>query len=94
MPILGSEKGWFYEGKMKDLSGWTIPGPGGSPTGSRRGFWRFSGELLDLRSGRKLMKIHEFDVFSWGKEGSAYIEPPRQKGFFAKLCVGALQEMV
>ena len=39
-------KWWGYEGKMKDLSGGTIPGPGGSPTGSRGGFWRSSGELL------------------------------------------------
>ena len=42
---LPSEKGWFYQGKTKDLSGGTIPGPGGSPTGSRRGFWRFSGNF-------------------------------------------------
>ena len=39
-PTLASEKGWFYEGKTKDLSGGTIPGPGGSPTGSRGGFRR------------------------------------------------------
>ena len=44
--ILASEKGWFYDGKMKDLSGGRIPGPGGSPTGSRGGFRRSSGELL------------------------------------------------
>ena len=46
MPILASEKGWFYHAKMKDLSGGRIPGPGGSPTGSRGGFRRSSGELL------------------------------------------------
>ena len=46
MSTLASEKGWFYRGKMKDLSGWAIPGPGGSPTASRGGFRRSSGELL------------------------------------------------
>ena len=46
MSILASEKGWFYDGKMKDLCGGWIPGPGGSPTGSRGGFWRSCGELL------------------------------------------------
>ena len=48
MSILASEKGWFYDEKMKDLSGGTIPGPDGSPTGSRGGFRRSSGELLGL----------------------------------------------
>ena len=46
MSTLASEKGWFYNGKMKDFAGGTIPGPDGSPTGSLGGFRRFSGELL------------------------------------------------
>ena len=48
---------------MKDFAVGTIPGPDGSPIGSRGGpperFW-------DLRSGRKVIKIDEFRVFSWG----------------------------
>ena len=64
---LGFEKGEFYEKEMKDLSGGTIPGPDGSPTGSRGGFRRSSGELLGPPSGRKVIKIDEFGVFSWGK---------------------------
>ena len=50
------------------------PGPGEASGGSPESFW-------DLRSGRKVVKINEFGVFSWGKEGSAYIELTREKGF-------------
>ena len=40
---LGFEKGSFYEGKMKDFAAGTIPGPDGSPIGSRGGLRRTFG---------------------------------------------------
>ena len=63
MPILASEKGWFYDRKMKDLCGGTIPGPDGSPIGSRGGFRRASGTFGVIE---KLSKLAN-SVFSRGE---------------------------
>ena len=63
MPILASEKGWFYHGKMKDLSGGRIPGPDRSPIGSRGGFRRASGTFGVIE---KLSKLGN-SVFSRGE---------------------------
>ena len=85
MPILALKNGSFTTGKWRIYREGRIrvrtdlrPGPGEASGGSPESFG-------DLRSGRKVIKIDEFGVFSWGKEGSAYIEPTREKSFFAKL---------
>ena len=70
MSTLASGKGWFYEGKMKDLSGRTIPGPGGSPTGSRGGFRRSSGELLGPPEWSKSYQNWRIWRFLVGKIGA------------------------
>ena len=59
----GFEKGWFYDGKMKDLCGGTILGPDGSPIGSRGGFRRASGTFGVIE---KLSKLGN-SVFSRGE---------------------------
>ena len=50
------------------------PGPGEASGGPAESFW-------DLRSGRKVMKIEEFGVFSWGKEGSLPLNRPGRRAF-------------
>ena len=69
VPILASEKGWFYDGKMKNLSGGRIPGPDGSPTGSRGGFRRSSGELLGPPEWSKSDQDSRISRFLIGKIG-------------------------
>ena len=66
-PILASKKGRFTKGKCRisqqerfRIRAGFRPGPGEASGGPAESFW-------DLRSGRKVMKIEEFGVFSWGK---------------------------
>ena len=63
MPILAFEKGWFYEGKMKDLAWGTIPGSHGSPIGSRGGLRRAFGASGVIE---KLLKLTD-SLFSRGE---------------------------
>ena len=49
----------YPEGRFRVRAG-LRPGPGEASGGPPESFW-------DLRSGRKVMKIEEFGVFSWGK---------------------------
>ena len=67
VPILASKKGRFTRGKRRiypegrfRVRAGLRPGPGEASGGPPESFW-------DLRSGRKVMKMAEFGVFSWGK---------------------------